>query len=103
MVPRASQPKVLLPDNLPEIVNFAYRARAGNARVFAINDNNEEGFKFGEIQTPNQSGGTRLSPGLVVDPEYLKLIHKRNFFPRGTFLQKPEMRVAIAASRRTDD
>ena len=102
VVPRASQPKVLLPEDLPEIRNLAYRARAGNAEVFAINDNDEEGFKFGEIHTPNKTGGIRVSPGLVVDPDYLKLIHKRNFFSSGTFLQKPEMRVAIAASRRTD-
>jgi len=102
LVPRASQPKVLLPENLPEVKNLAYRARAGNAEVFAVNDNNEEGFSFGEIHSPNKNGGIRVSPGLVVDPEYLKLIHKRNFFSSGTFIPKPDFRVAIAASRRTD-
>ena len=93
---------MLLPEDLPEIRNLAYRARAGNAEVFAINDNDEEGFQFGEVHTPNKTGGIRVSPGLVVDPDYLKLIHKRNFFSSGTYLKKPEMRVAIAASRRTD-
>ena len=102
IVPRASQPKVLLPENLPELRNLGYRARAGNAEVFAINDNDEEGFNFGEIHSPSKGGGIRVSPGLVVDPEYLKFIHKRNFFSSGTFIPKPDFRVAIAASRRTD-
>ena len=87
IVPRASQPKVLLPENLPELRNLSYRARAGNAEVFAINNNDEEGFQFGENHAPNKSGGLRLSPGLVVDPTYLESIHKREFFSSGNFHQ----------------
>jgi hypothetical protein len=102
MVPRASQPKVLLPENLPELRNLSYRARAGNAEVFAINNNDEEGFQFGENHALNKSGGLRLSPGLVVDPTYLESIHKRDFFSSGKFSPKPEFRVGIAARRRTD-
>jgi len=102
LVPRASQPKVLLPENLPEVKNLSFRARSGNAEVFAINNNDEEGFQFGENHAPNKSGGMRLSPGLVVDPTYLKSIHKRNFFTSGNFSPKPELRVGIAARRRTD-
>jgi hypothetical protein len=99
---RASQPRLVLPETAPHLVQNAELRATANAEIVAVNDNRGEGYAFSSA-TRTWAGAAKNVSGLIEDAflsngQAAQRARTTNLRRAGS----PGSLVALAARRRTD-